>query len=488
MAIKTFKEILDNKGYRIDSNDRKIFEQGNLQSFFGFGENDCIEFVIYDINDNVLPQQNNEYVKYIKLSNENIRDYFLIAEGTLLQKYQLPSEYFIDAERLLRESGYNNGIFKTQITLLNKRVGTEAENDKMWISEISPSRTEIRLYPIRNGDNVNKELEERFNLFIQNGEFRDDTINLALNFVEKITPQGISSFIKSKYTNSWYNKMKAEFKISDFDSFVNKIHQKFVESCINEFTHRESDVTSNNYGKPKTIKPSVSLSKIQIRDLCKRLLVNCINFYLLKPDTHLTATFDNSVNESMDDVGRILQTLESNTTVDTSSPIIVKATTPKAYQTDKELAFAKIITKETTTTKAPEETTTTTTTMGPGGGSTLCYTYVNNTGEIWVGDYTDCNGNGVYSAEVQPYSSFCAIRGTAMSFRGMSLIESGICGTEAPPPPPPASSGGSGTSGPGGGGNAGGGGGNAGGGGGNYWDMTGGKLIAGDRSRNMEFE
>ena len=49
MAIKTFKEILDNKGYRIDSNDRKIFEQGNLQSFFGFGDNDCIEFAIYDI-------------------------------------------------------------------------------------------------------------------------------------------------------------------------------------------------------------------------------------------------------------------------------------------------------------------------------------------------------------------------------------------------------------------------------------------------------
>ena len=485
MAIKTFKEILDNKGYRIDSNDRKIFEQGNLQSFFGFGDNDCIEFAIYDINDNPLPQQNNEYVRYIKLSNENIRDYFLIAEGTLLQKYQLPSEYFIDAERLLRESGYNNGIFKTQITLLNKRVGTEVENDKMWISEISPSRTEIRLYPIRNGDNVNKELEERFNLFIQNGEFRDDTINLALNFVEKITPQGISSFIKTKYTNSWYNKMKAEFKISDFDSFVNKIHQKFVESCINEFTHRESDVTSNNYGKPKTIKPSVSLSKIQIRDLCKRLLINCINFYLLKPDTHLTTTFDNSLNESMDDVGRILQTLESNTKVDTSSPVIVKATTPKAYQTDKELAFAKIITKETTTTttKAPEETTTTTTTMGPsGGGSTLCYTYVNNTSEIWVGDYTDCNGNGVYSAEVQPYSSFCAIRGTAMSFRGMSLIESGICGTETPPPPPPPPPP---PSGGGGGGNSGGGGGRGGGGG---FDGGGGGFDGGGGNNDMAFQ
>jgi hypothetical protein len=29
MAIKTFKEILENKGYRIDSNDRQIFENGS---------------------------------------------------------------------------------------------------------------------------------------------------------------------------------------------------------------------------------------------------------------------------------------------------------------------------------------------------------------------------------------------------------------------------------------------------------------------------
>ena len=40
MAIKTFKEILQNKGYRIESNDRQIFENGTVQSFFGFSDND----------------------------------------------------------------------------------------------------------------------------------------------------------------------------------------------------------------------------------------------------------------------------------------------------------------------------------------------------------------------------------------------------------------------------------------------------------------
>ncbi len=58
MAIKTFKDIIDYKGYRINSKDRKIFEEGNLQTFFGFGESDAIEFIVYDINDNQLPQIN----------------------------------------------------------------------------------------------------------------------------------------------------------------------------------------------------------------------------------------------------------------------------------------------------------------------------------------------------------------------------------------------------------------------------------------------
>ena len=87
----------------------------------------------------------------LKNSKKFSSDYFLIAEGTLLQRYKFPSEYFIDAERLLKEAGYTNGIFKTQITLINKRAGSEKTLDKLWISEISPSRTEIRLFPNTKG-------------------------------------------------------------------------------------------------------------------------------------------------------------------------------------------------------------------------------------------------------------------------------------------------------------------------------------------------
>ena len=136
MAIKTFKEIIDNKGYRISTKDREIFEEGTLQSFFGFSDSDMIEFIVYDANENQLPQgDDGKLVRYVPLSSQNIKDYFLIADGTKLQAFQFPNEYFIDAERLIKEAGYNNGIFKTEITLLNKRVGFDNINEKLWIQK-----------------------------------------------------------------------------------------------------------------------------------------------------------------------------------------------------------------------------------------------------------------------------------------------------------------------------------------------------------------
>jgi hypothetical protein len=148
MAIRLIKEVINNKGYVINSKDREIFQEGeDLQSFFGLSDSDAIEFILYDINDNQLPQRDGELVRYVVLSTENIKDYLMIADGTVFKSNVIP-EYFIDIERLIREAGYDNGIFKAQITLINKRVGTEDESNRVWIKEISPSRTEVRLLPL----------------------------------------------------------------------------------------------------------------------------------------------------------------------------------------------------------------------------------------------------------------------------------------------------------------------------------------------------
>ena len=349
MAIRKFKDIIDNKGYRISSADRQIFEQGNLQSFFGLGEQDAIEFIVYDANDNQLPQgQLGESVRYVTLSTENIKDYILLPEGTIFQKYQFPKEYFVDVERLLNEAGYKNGIFKTQITLLNKRVGTEQKFNKLWINEISPSRNEIRLLPLDRGVELNPELLERFSLMLRDGNFRDDTIYFMFQFIEKIKPQEISSFIISKYSEKFLKRLKTEFNIPDFEVFSTTIYNKFVESAAYEFTNKISNIRDARYGQLKSTKIGIELTKSEIVDICKRLLASTVDYYLSFPNVKTTTTFDAGNDASFDEVGKVLQRLNSDTTVDTSSPIVelVKVTTKKTTQTELIIAREKEQTKK----------------------------------------------------------------------------------------------------------------------------------------------
>jgi hypothetical protein len=346
MAVKKFKDIIDNKGYRVNSKDRKIFEEGNLQSFFGFGDKDAIEFIVYDINDNQLPQIDDKLIRYVPLSTESIKDYFLVAEGTLFEKNQFPSEYFIDAERLLREAGYDNGIFKTQITLLNKRVGSEQPQDKLWISEISPSRTEVRLFPIKNSGFTNNELEKRYSMFIQNQQFRDDIINSAFVFLEKITPVSISDFIRNKYSSQWFDKFRAEYKISDFETLATKIHIKFIESAGYYFTNRNSDIRSNTYGKPLTTKPKLDLSKNEIKESCKLLLAKATDFYLTQLDVKKDITQKVGLEESLDDVGKVMQRYEIDTQIDTATPEKKIVTIEKTQIDEKLLEFKRQLEKE----------------------------------------------------------------------------------------------------------------------------------------------
>jgi hypothetical protein len=345
MAIKTFKEIIQNKGYRIDSNDRQIFETGTIESFFGLSPNDAIEFIVYDGNDNQLPQINYGNVRYIPLTSENIGDYFLIAEGTLFQKYQFPKEYFIDIEKLLKEAGYTNGIFKTQITLINKRVGSDSELDKLWIAEISPSRTEIRLYPNDKGVAVKKELKERFNLLLKDGQFRDDTSKYCIELVEKVNPIEIGSVIKQKYTESWFNKFKTEYKIQDFDLFCSQIHNKFVEGCIYEFTSRVSDINDINYGKRKQVSDTISLDVNSVKIIIERILINVLNKYLLIPDVRYGSKKVQNL-QSLDKFNDVLQTKKSDLVVDTKSPVTKKAIKKTLGQSEKALELEKAIIEE----------------------------------------------------------------------------------------------------------------------------------------------
>ena len=82
MAIKDFKNIIDRKGYLVETEDRKIFEKEISKSNFGLGCSDMIEFILYDSNDNQLPQgDSGKLARYINIDDANIKDYFILTES-----------------------------------------------------------------------------------------------------------------------------------------------------------------------------------------------------------------------------------------------------------------------------------------------------------------------------------------------------------------------------------------------------------------------
>lgn len=319
-GLKNIKEVIRNKAYRINPNDRKIFEEGDMQSFFGLSEDDLIEFIVYDSSENQLPQKGYGSVRYIPLTTENINDYFLLAEGTTVTKNNLPSEFFIDVERLIKEAGFTNGVFKTQISLFNKRLGSYKEKDKVWISEISPSRTELRLFPLMTSPNI-KDIKERFNIFYTNGDFRSDVIYNIFKMVEATSASIITDTIKRTYGESFYNKLKTEYKIQNFDTFAVNIHKKFIESVQYEYTNRISNLKDVNYGKKKKTPPTLQLSEDTIMKTLSILIINAINFYLPQKDEQLNPRAVQTTDSSVDDyeIG-VLQSKKSDELIDTKIP------------------------------------------------------------------------------------------------------------------------------------------------------------------------
>ena len=116
MAEQYFKEIVDRRGYKVESEDRQVFEKEISKSNFGLGCADMIEFILYDSNNNQLPQgESGDMVRYINIDDTNVNDYFLISKNPNTKKKNDTTEFIVDIEKLIVEAGYSNGIFRTKL-------------------------------------------------------------------------------------------------------------------------------------------------------------------------------------------------------------------------------------------------------------------------------------------------------------------------------------------------------------------------------------
>ena len=324
MAIKTFKDIEQKKGYRVDKKDREIFEREVRRGIFGIDAGDIIEFVLYDSADNPLPQEsaNGKVVRYISYTDTNIQKYFSKVNQTKFNiKRNGAEEFFIDVEKLIKEAGYSQGVFKTSVSLLNRRLGSEARKfDKAWIHEISPSRTEVRVLPVidESTGKPNSDLQTRYNTLVSGEDFAADVVLFLDEFsqqfdVQKVLERMLRLRGKVADGQGYIKLIQKEFKIENFERWLSLVKISFDKSLDNFKNKRYYNILEQDkFGKPTGESFGVNFdSRGIIQQLCD-IAENCVNYHLPSQDIRRETSRSRTQQKTLDKVKQILKTVESD--------------------------------------------------------------------------------------------------------------------------------------------------------------------------------
>jgi hypothetical protein len=283
MSITKYTNIDDinnkssNEGKFIQSDDLFIVSKNEIEKTdFGMGRYDVMEVSVYDINNNLLPQKSGNNVAYIKKGD--IQNYLYNITNKVGQK-----ELAINVEKLLNDIGFRNGILKVNINFVKQKVGSENELMKVWIQEVSPSRNEIRILPLKTKDsNINSTTNRQFkNLKSLNKDFLyyKTSILDSLNAYQNSFLTKIDSYLESKFGKDFFTILRKDFGLNKFDTFRTKIFEDFKLSVGYYLTNKYYNIGESNFGKQSEIRfddfevydYDVMLNEIQ------KILNNCID-------------------------------------------------------------------------------------------------------------------------------------------------------------------------------------------------------------------
>lgn len=258
MAINDFKNIeklnqeLEQTAQLINPTDLNIFKTSAKNvTDFGLSKNDAIEFRLYDMSNNLLEQSKGVKVRYIhkdELPNY-LRDSIDSTNGEKILE--------INVEKLVFEAGYANGEFRVSFSFLKNYVGNENTHNRVWIHEVSPSRTEIRVLPLLGSDSsINAKLQDRYDSFIDNvSEFRYSykKIETFLDKAEISISTTIDDYFIKSFGEDYIKVINKDFVFGGNEGYVafkNKTYKNFRESVMHEINGREFKLGVPNYGQP----------------------------------------------------------------------------------------------------------------------------------------------------------------------------------------------------------------------------------------------
>jgi hypothetical protein len=284
MSIKKYTNIdninnnSENAGQFLQTEDLFIVSQNQIEDTdFGDCRYDVMEVSVYDINNNLLPQKNGNNVAYIKTGDIKNYMYSLTNKGG--QK-----ELAIDIEKLLNDLGFTNGILKVNVNFVRNKVGSDNELTRVWVHEISPSRTEIRVLPLKTkNSNVNTITNKEFtniNNLSKDFKYYKKNILDSLDSFEANYLESITSLMVNRFGKDFESILRKDFGLSNFSSFKKRIFLDFKTSVTYWLTNREYIISESNYGKPSITRfedcEQYEFTKLTLE--IQNILRNCIDY------------------------------------------------------------------------------------------------------------------------------------------------------------------------------------------------------------------
>jgi len=325
MSLDRFKNIDEvvNKGTSLTTElnpiDLELINKGFKATPFNIGVNDVLEFVLYDGSNNLLQQKDYGSIRYIK--GEEISEYLIQSEN-LLDKVLDGGGFLIDIKRLIKEAGYNVGIFRVQLNFVNDRVGSSISKDKMWIQEVSPTRLELRLLPFDNFDETNPididtkiDLNQSYNSFVQ-GKFSGDEVYSEIDAIlNSLTPADLFKTFKTFKSQNYIDQLGNEFGIQSWEIFFSKVLESMKISVRHHLLHKNSTIGSNQFGV--SLGDLIDYEYYNKQDII-RLLNNkfeeSIDYHLPKRTLLEEVKLDYLTQNSIDKLQNLVQTLKSDVT------------------------------------------------------------------------------------------------------------------------------------------------------------------------------
>lgn len=203
MSLDKYKNIpiegkLDEtRAERIRQKDLDLFQRGSIPTIFGSIDDDNIEFSLYDLSGNLLGWTINNNPPKIIDSGE------MQVSGSYKEMVLEPK---VDIGRL----GYNKGNFKVSYQFLHNRVGSNKKGEKVFIKEISPSRTEVRILPVFTGnDQQDEEIRNDFDHFKTNDLRKTDIYYIVDTILSGVTIDDIKSVLKPQFIVNYRREFQA---------------------------------------------------------------------------------------------------------------------------------------------------------------------------------------------------------------------------------------------------------------------------------------